>query len=287
MNLRMYFAIILLLTTLGYLKGNTQTFQCRDVAIDMAHLQSRDQEDLNELPGQIQNYINAKDWSDEKKDILITCNVRIIVETVNTQGFEKIYRVKYLISSPSGENFFDEACEFNYVPGQGFETYRTQFDPLLALVDFYGYMVLAGEMDTFELMGGSAFYDQALDIANQGQLSNYPLGWGKRQEEVQLITDGQHVPLREAKFYYYEGLYFIERRPEPGNARQFSKAVVDRLAQVHNTRPNSKALKRFFDSHYQEFCKLFQFDLNRGNVERMANIDSRHREAYENCEIGT
>jgi len=112
------------------------------------------------------------------------------------------------------------------------------------------------------------------------------LGWRNRLERAIQNTDGDHVALREAKFYYYEGLYFVEEEPNPENARKFAKAVVDRLVNVHNKRPNSEALKRFFDSHFQEICKLFRYDTDRSNIEKMMEIDALHRDTYMNCQIG-
>ena len=154
-------------------------------------------------------------------------------------------------------------------------------------MDYYAYLVIAGELDTYDLFAGNPFYDRCQEISNRGQLSNYGTGWKSRLDEVILITDGDHVPLREAKYYYYQGLYFVEREPKPEYAHEISKGVVERLAKVANKRPNSRALKRFFDAHYQEFCKLFQFDRNRTNVNNLININAAHRDTYQNCRPGS
>ncbi|MCK5455265.1 MAG: DUF4835 family protein, partial [Calditrichia bacterium] len=187
----------------------------------------------------------------------------------------------------SGENFYDQAWEFTYFPAQAFQSFRAVFDPLLDLVDYYAFLVMAGELDTYDLFAGSPFYDRCQEISNRGQLSNYGTGWKSRLDEVILITDGDHVPLREVKYYYYQGLYFVEREPKPEYAREISKGVVDRLAKVANKRPNSRALKRFFDSHYQEFCKLFQFDSDRTNINTLMDINSAHRDKYKDCRPGS
>ena len=259
-----------------------QQLNCQ-VSVDMPRLLPRDQEDLSDLPQKLTNYLNNSSWSDENQDIILNCNIQLIIETVTNRGSDKIYRAQFLVNSSSGENFYDRSCEFVYFPGQAFESYRTSFDPLLDLVDYYAFMVIAGELDTYELLSGNPFYDKAQDIANQGQLSNYSTGWKNRLDEVVLSTDVDHVQLREAKFYYYEGLYFVEKEPNPKYVRQFAKTVVNRLSDVHNKRPNSKALKRFLDSHFQEICLLFQYDEDGSNAKIMEEIDARHRDTYEKC----
>jgi hypothetical protein len=285
----MYFRLLISIVFMIFLMFffNTsigQVLNCQ-VNVSMEHLQPQDREDLSTLQQKLTDYLNNKNWSDENKDIVLNCNVQLIIETVTNRGPEKIYRAQFLISSPSGENYYDRSCEFVYVPGQAFEEFRSTFDPLLALVDYYANLVIAGELDTYELFAGTSFYDRAQNIANQGQLSIYPMGWRNRTERAIQNTDGDHVELREAKFYYYEGLYFIEEEPTPDTARKFAKAVVERLVNVHSKRPSSEALKRFFDSHFQEICKLFKYDTDRSNVNVMLEIDALHRDTYLNCEI--
>lgn len=263
----------------------SQVLKCT-VTVSMDHLQPQDRQDLNTFQQKITDYLNNTTWSDANQDIVLNCNVQFIIETVTSRGNEKVYRSQFLISSPSGENYYDRNCDFVYVSGQAFQSYRSTFDPLLALIDFYANMVIGGEMDTYELLAGTPFYDKAQNIANQGQLSTYPTGWRSRLERAIQNTDGDHVPLREAKFYYYEGLYFVEEDPNPENARKFARAVVERLREVHNKRPSSETLKRFFDSHFQEFCKLFKYDLDRTNINAMIEINALHRDTYQNCQPG-
>ncbi len=280
---------LLILLGIGYCFTASYLFAQRlncDVQVDIPRLEANDRDDLAEFQRKLTDYMNNTRWSESNQDIVINCNVNIIIQTVTNRGSEKIYLAQFLIGSPSGENFYDQAWEFTYFPAQSFETFRTAFDPLLDLVDFYAYLVIAGEIDTYELFAGSPFYDRCQEIANRGQLSNYGTGWKNRLDEVLIITDGDHVPLREAKFYYYEGLYFVERDPNPEYARQFATGVVDRLGRVANKRPNSRALKRFFDAHYQEFCKLFQFDQDRSNIDTMIDINSLHADVYRDCTPG-
>ena len=279
--------ILLLFLTLWFSTHHISAQAIRaSVQVTMGHLQPRDQQDLADLQQRLTNYINTRQWSDENQDIVLECNLQLLVETVTNRGSEKLYRSQFLISSPSGENFRDQAWEFKYVPGQAMDAFRTLFDPLLDLIDFYIFMVIAGEMDTYQLFGGTPFYDRCLDIANQGMLSEYSMGWKSRQQQVTLITDADHVALREAKFYYYETLYFVEEEPDPEKARLLAKAVIDRLKQLHTKRPNSPALKRFMDAHYQEICRLFTYDTDRKNIEALPLIDPRHRDTYRDCQPG-
>jgi hypothetical protein len=207
------------------------------------------------------------------------------VETVTSRDAGKIYRGQFLVNSRSGENYLDKSCEFPYQTGQSYEHQDALFIPLLGLVDYYVNLIIGGELDTYILKGGNNYYDRARNIADTYLVSNFSLGWRTRQEEALQNTDGEHAFLRDAKFYFYEGLFYIEFRRDLKKAPEYAKRVVESLGQIHRLRPNSTALKRFLDAHYQEFCKLFEHDNTQENILAMADIDNRHRETYENCAL--
>ena len=271
---------LLLFPGIGTLEAQTIRAQ---VTLQAERLLPEDQAILRELPRQLEDYINNYSWSEEHQDILIECRITLVIEVATQRGSDRLYRGQFLISSTSGENMVDRAYEFIYQQGQFMEHNRPLFDPLLSLIDFYVYMVIGGELDTYILLGGNFFYDKARSIADEALVSNYPVGWRNRLDEVKLITDADHRPLREAKFYYYEGLFYIEVRKDYQRARENAKKVVDLLERVYRRRANSPALKRFFDAHYQEFCALLAYDTDRRNLTRMMQIDNRHMETYENC----
>jgi Domain of unknown function (DUF4835) len=260
--------------------GQTVKFE---ISLEMDRLLPQEQEILRPLTQQLQDYVNNFNWSDENKEVIIECTANLIVETMNPRGSDKIYRSQFLVSSPSGENYYDKSCEFIYQQGQGMSHNRAIFAPLLGLIDYYIYMVLGGELDTWLLRGGSKYYDMALNVANEGSISNYSTGWSDRVEAVKLITDSDHIPLREAKFYYYDCLYYIEAKNDRPNAMKLSQLVLQNLEKVHHRRPNSPALKRFFDSHFKEICSLFAFTDNNNFVESLSNMDPRHSETYQAC----
>ena len=257
------------------------------VALRADRLQPEDQDILSEVPRNLEEYINNYRWGEEDEELVIYCDFSIIIESMVERSGQRIYRGQLLVSSMSGENFLDKPFEFPYQRGQLMEHVRGTNDPLLTVIDYYVYMIIAGEMDTFLLLGGSRYYDLARRFVSEGQISAFSSGWRNRQEQLELITNSDHIPLRQAKFYYYEGLFYIEDRNDTQKAPEYSKKVVELLAKVFETRPNSPALKRFLDAHHQEFCKLFRFDKDRSNLFQMMRIDNRHRETYERCVVST
>ncbi len=254
------------------------------VTLQAGRLQPQDRQIITELPRQLEDYINNYQWSNENEDMLIDCRINLVIETVTFRNAERIFQGQFLINSKSsGENILDKFISFPYTQGQFMEHDRPVYNSILSIVDFYIYMIIASELDTYFILGGSFYYDQARKVVEEGLASNYSRGWRARQEEVSLITDGDHVPLRKAKFYFYEGLYYYEEKQDERRVPAYAKKVVELLDQVYQRKPNSAALKRFFDYHYREFCDLFAYDKTDDHIRAMMRIDNRHSESYESC----
>jgi hypothetical protein len=246
-----------------------------DVGFD--HLSPIEQQHLQNFKSQIEDYYNNFSWTDDEFETDIETKINIIIEVVTEKSFERIYKAQFLIKSISGESFYDKEWEFPYQRGYIFDHSKVQFDPLCNFLDYYAYMILAGELDTYGHTMGTVFYDAALNIANRGILSEYPRGWSKRLEELLKITHIRTRPLREAKPDFFEAVYLFQEG-KYDEARTLGLKVLDAIGKVVNEQPNNKYLRFFFDAHYMEFAKIFAGDGD--SLERLIEYDNRHRETY-------
>lgn len=247
------------------------------VSIEYGRLSNDEQKELIGFADKIEQYYNNYEWVDDEYETDVNCNVKILIETVQKKTFEKIYKAQFLISSESGESFYDKIWEFPYEPSFPLEHSKSLFDPLTHFLDFYAYMILAGELDTYDLLQGTPLYSRALDIASQGVLSQYSRGWSQRNDELLMITHIRTRPLREVKPDFFEALYLYEE----GNytdAAKYAQIVYEGIKKVYNAQPNNKYLRLFFDAHHKDIAMLFEgkFDI----LEDLTEIDSKHRETY-------
>ena len=249
------------------------------VTVNYDHLSLEEHKYLENLAMNVEDYYNNYAWTEDEYETDIDVNINIIIETVSEKSFERVYKAQFLIKSVSGESFYDKEWEFPYQQGHNFEHNSMQFDPLVNFLDFYAYMILGGELDTYGLTLGTPFYDAAQDIANRGVLSQYTRGWNSRLAELQKITNVRTRPLREAKPVFFEAVYYLEE----GNrelAHKKGLKVLDAIEKVVREQPNNKYLRTFFDAHYQTFAEIFRNDAKA--LERLIDYDNRHRETYRN-----
>lgn len=247
------------------------------VSVEYGRLSSDEKKDLDNFAEKVEQYYNNYDWVDDEYETDVPCNIRILFETVQKKTFEKMYKAQFIISSESGENFYDKTWEFPYEPRAPLYHSKGQFDPLTDFLDFYAYMILAGELDTYDHLQGSPLYDKALDIASRGLISQYPRGWSQRNDEILMITHVRTRPLREVKPDFFEALYLYDEGDYAG-ASKYAKTVFDGIKKVYNAQPNNKYLRFFFEAHHKQLAMLFEgkFDI----LEKLTEMDSKHRNTY-------
>jgi hypothetical protein len=268
--------IISLLSLFFIATSSAQVLKAK-VTIDYGHLPLEEQNYLENLAMNIEDYINNYVWTEDEYETDIDITIFIIIETVLKKSHEKIYKSQFQIKSISGESFYDKEWEFPYQPGYLFDHSKIEFDPLLNFIDYYAHLILAGELDGYSLHLGTPFYDEALSIANRGVLSKYSKGWNTRSKELQKITNVRTRPLREAKPDFFEAQYLLEEGQRE-EAKKYAVKVLAAIEKVVNEQPNNKYLRTFFDAHYVTFAKIFENEPKYLNL--LIKYDNYHRETY-------
>lgn len=268
---------LVLIILLNIVLVNSQVLTV-SLTMEYDHLADDEKAELEYLGEKIEQYFNNYEWVEDEFEVDIPCNARIIIETVQKKTFEKIYKAQFFISSASGETFYDKMWEFPYESGISFlHSPGGLFNPITHFLDYYAYMVLAGELDTYGLLLGSPLYDKSLEITNQALSSEYARGWNTRYEQLLKITHVRTRPLREAKPDFFEALYLYEEG-QYIKAFEYSKKVFDGILKVYKKEPNNKYLSLFFDAHHKEIAMLFEN--KHEQLKELVEMDSKHRETY-------
>ncbi len=246
-----------------------QEFDCR-VSVDYAMLTGNDYTFLNDLTDRIDEYINRRVWTQHRFEDVerIDCTIQVTIEEAPTLTSFKgrlvvatrrpIYGT---MQSSTVVQFNDADWEFNYAQGMPLNFDLERYDPLTSVLDFYAFVMLGYDFDTFSELGGTPYFEQARRIAQRAVERN-AAGWtqlGNEQTRYQLITqllDPRFKPLREAYFtYHFSGLDRFVRETE--SARQSVLQVLTNLASLREELSRTYAGDVFFSSKYQEITGIF------------------------------
>ncbi|MBD5176102.1 MAG: DUF4835 family protein [Bacteroides sp.] len=159
-------------------------------------------------------------------------------------------------------NFKDNRVEFDYKDGDPLIFNETsQQNNLTAILDYYAYLFLALDFDTFSPEGGQAYYDRAASIVQAAQ-STGEIGWKafedtkNRSAVLSAYTDPATSGMRRLLYNYYrKGLDEMVTSPDKGRAT-ITESLKD-LQSVYKNAPMSVGLSIFRDSKLDELVNIY------------------------------
>ena len=157
---------------------------------------------------------------------------------------------------------FDEAWEFTYVKSRPINHNPYSFTDLASLLDFYIYIVLGYDYDTYENLGGTPYFQKASDIASLGRGSGKK-GWQQNNSgysRIQMIDEllsPKFTTVRGASYlYHFAGLDSLTFNPTRGLANMLG--AIEKIGKAKKeVDPRNILIKTFFDTKSLEIADTF------------------------------
>lgn len=296
-KLKSLFIFAFLLVLLQPNWAAAQEFNC-DVTVNSRQISGSAYEYVSELEGELENYINRNRWTDDRfeEHERIKCQIQIVLTSVNDQfnyTAETVFSVRRPIYNTIQESaalvLSDNNWAFGYPRNKNLVFDQLQFDDLTSLIDFYMYVILGYDYDSFAELGGSQFYSSAQDIFELGRNSGAS-GWGRsigaqrnKNGLISDLTNPNYQPLREAYYRYHR--YGLDQFTL--NSQRSIREVIDALSLMEETKrrtSNNYLFDIFFDTKYTEIVALFQSADVQTRLEAyniLRNVDPSHTSSYE------
>lgn len=273
----------------------TQEIDC-DVTVNTQQLSAEARENLVDFEQQIEQYINAFRWTKEDVGII---KIKLTIDIQFQASRDNRYFAQAFLGSlrpihKSERNtavirIIDDKWEFDYVRSQPLSHNEFRFDPLLSLLDFYVYLILGYDFDTYGSMDGTPYFQKAFDIVNKARGSSAAgKGWEtegqgiyQRGQLVDELLNAKYRDLREATYkYHYKGLDNLSR--DAVRARQLMLSSLEKIGKLREKiNQRSLSIKLFFETKYLEIAESFLGDPDRTIYQRLNRIDPAHQKAYE------
>ena len=159
-------------------------------------------------------------------------------------------------------NFRDSKVEFTYSEGEPLTFNETNMESqLTAILNFYAYMIIAIDTDSFAPRGGEAAWDRVKTIVQQAQSSGES-GWRafddnkNRAAVLGAYTDPSTQQLRDMVYKYHrEGIDQMSISPDKGRAAITES--LETLKNIYNVAPMSVGLSMFRDSKLDELVNVY------------------------------
>lgn len=265
------------------------------VTVNFESLQTEYREKLVNFATQIEDYINKNKWTDLKwEGPKIPVSIQVYFRSGNPSNR---YSAQVVISSqrPIYQSekstlmlkLIDPNWEFIYEKNQVMLFNPNLFEPLTGFINYYVYVILGIDSDSYEEFGGTKYFNQALSIAYQGASSNFSSGWSSgegsfnRVDFVSEYLNEKYQNFRKVFFdYHYNGLDLATEDPSLPVKKllNFIKTLEDLRNKVFS---RSILLKVFFDTKYLEFCEILRNYPDKSIFDRLKKIDPAHISTYD------
>ncbi len=274
--------------------GWAQEFNCT-VQFTLANLSGgSDYTFLSDLRTDLEEYINQTVWTEDRfdPDERIECGFNVqFVEAITLTRFRAsvVITSKRPVYGSSQETrivtIADQDWIFEYAQGNPIVSNLDRFDELTTFIDYYLFILLGYDYDTFAELGGTAYFERARRLADLGK-SRSGSGWsdlaGERSRPalVKELLDPRFKDLRSAYFrYHYEGLDQFIR--DPNTARDNVLDILGQLRDLADGNARSYAIDLFFSAKSEELASLFLESVQSGPAyDLLSEVDGAHLSSY-------
>lgn len=183
----------------------------------------------------------------------------VITGDLQIQATRPVYNSAYTTTTL---NFKDTKIEFTYRENEPltFNTNNME-SQLTAIINFYAYLILAIDFDTFGPRGGNPYFEQLKQIVQWAQSSGES-GWKafednkNRSAVLAAYTDANTEALRDMYYKYHrEGLDQMSVSPDKGRAAITESLKT--LKAVFDKAPMSVGLSMFRDAKMDELVNVY------------------------------
>ena len=171
--------------------------------LDLRRLSEGDRQLFTTLAEDIENYLLNTQFSADANDLEVVIDIRLVLESVSRGGSQTSINAQAIFSNKLDQYFYAKGIQFPYSQGRKMY-YTTAFDPLASFLDYYAFMFIATELDTWKYMGGTTFFNRAIELSDLGKDSDWSVGWDDRWKKSRKIKNNQY--LRSMRFNYFTAL---------------------------------------------------------------------------------
>jgi hypothetical protein len=244
-----------------------------EVEVNSDKITSGSKDIFNELKQSISDYMNTTKWTNATfgTNEKIYCKLMLTLSSwdnatglmkgdLQIQSQRPVFNSTYTTALI---NFRDTKVDFTFETGQQLVFSEMEMeDNLTAILNFWAYMIIAMDFDSFELNGGDPYYERAAQVVRLAQSGGGESGWKafedntNRSAVLSAFTDKQTSPIRQMLYDYHRmGLDQMVVTVDKG--RSTITHTLENLSKIYEVAPLSVCLTMFKDAKLDELINIY------------------------------
>lgn len=266
------FMMVALMCALNAVADEEATELNCEVQVNSDKISNASKDVFNELQQAITDYMNMTKWTNATfgTNEKIYCKLMLTLSSwdpttglmkgdLQIQSQRPVYNSSYTTALI---NFRDTKVDFSFETGQQLVFSELEMeDNLTAILNFWAYIILAIDFDSFELNGGDPYYERAAQVVRLAQNSGES-GWkafednNNRSAVLSAYTDKGTSPIRQIIYDYHRmGLDQMVVTVDKG--RSAITHTLENLAKIYDVAPMSVCLTMFKDAKLDELINIY------------------------------
>ena len=267
------------------------------VNVNYEQLPTAAKERLENFAQDVENYLNNNRFTgDSWEGDRIKCNFTVFFTSSSEEVRYSAQLVTASLRPVFGTqknslmlNIRDENWNFRYEKNQAMYFNLIDFDPLTSLLDFYAYLIIGFDMDSFgpEPLGGSDLFSKAHDLTILGSNSNFSDGWVlssssyNRRMLVENLMNAKFQQFRQDYLdYHYNGIDIYFKYKDRAQ-KSIVKMIKNLEIMKDKIDPRSVLLKVFFDAKSGEIVDYLKDYPDKLIFLTLKKIDPPHISKYD------
>lgn len=291
---KILFAFLLVMVSANL---SAQELRC-NVQVISSQVQGTNKEVFRTLQEVIYEFMNNRIWTEDKYEAEERIECKILLNITDHSGDEfkgtmQVSSRRPVFNSSYSTTLFqtkDEYLTFRYIEGEPLEfdinSYKSNLTSILA---YYAYLIIGLDYDSFSLMAGTPYFQNARKVVSQAQSSKYS-GWKAYENRknrywlIENIMDDEYSGVREFIYKYHrEGLdRMFDEQPL---ARSAIEESLELLQDVHREKPDPYMffMQLILETKSTEFVNVFsKGDISQSErvYEILSEIDPSKSDRY-------
>ena len=243
-----------------------------DVDVNSDKINNANKDIFNELKQAVNDYMNTTKWTNAtfSPNERISCKLLLTINTyddatgemkgdLQIQSQRPVFNSSY---TTAVINFRDTKLNFSYERGQVLNYSEMEMlDNLTAILNFWAYMIIGMDFDTFELKGGDPYYERAAQVVRLAQSTSEP-GWKpfedntNRNAVLSAFTEIKTEPIRQM-LYDNNRMGLDQMVVTVDKGRSAITHTLENLSKIYESDPLSVCLIMFKDSKLDELVEVY------------------------------
>ena len=249
-----------------------------NVAIDTRQVRENDRFVFESLGDDVSQYLTNNKFTDSAIEFELFLDIHFIVESYSSSNNNKIVNAQMILTNQADQHFYAKGVDFPYSKGQSL-SFSPMFSPLTSVLDYYANLFIASELDTYDYLGGDAYFVKSDEITNIGRSSDYSRGWENRKKKAKKLKENRH--LRSIRFHYFaiEDILNSEEIDSKSIVKHLEECIddIDSILEIYG---NDRNTSQFLNVYGKDLAQLLkQYKLAHA-IHKLDEVDHDNHSIY-------